>query len=139
MIFHTMHAWNSCKDNTASLLRPTMTSAIHAFDITEISTLVPYTAIGQDGIMKPGQLRLSDLYSDCPSTLSTHSAYTQTHPLDSDPGYRCYPRLMIPPMVKDFGYPWWRSCVIVNTALGMVDPPSALTYQGPLSSFSSAD
>jgi hypothetical protein len=127
MIFHTMHAGNSCRGNTASLLGPTMTSAIHGFHISDISTLIPYTALHQTGPMERGPLRLEDLYEGCDMSLSTHSAYTQTHPMNDDPGYRCYPRLVIPSMVTDFGFPWWRSCVVQNTEMGMVDPPYALT------------
>lgn len=117
-----------------------MTSAIHGFDPSQVSTLMPYTDDKETGPMTPGQLNVTDLFSNCPTTLlSTHSLYTYTHPVGDGPSYRCFPRLAIPTMVNEFGAPWWDNCVVVNTDLGMVDPPSALTYNGPLTPFSTTD
>ncbi|KAH6674723.1 hypothetical protein B0J14DRAFT_652907 [Halenospora varia] len=109
-----MHAWNSCGSVSTALLCPTMTRRVKAFDLTDISTLAPFTL----GISAK-QTRIH--------TQRTHSTYTQTHQYPDDRGYCCGPRLAIPARIRDFGYPWWSKCEIQNSELGMVDPPYAIT------------
>lgn len=125
MVFHTLHAMNKCNPNA---LGPTMTSAIRGYDLTDISTYIPYTALDQTGPMSVRQLTITDIVNGCPEVWNTHSAYTQTHPMYNDTGYRCGPRFVIPTNVVEFGYPWWRSCELTSTAPGIIDPPHPIDY-----------
>lgn len=169
MIWKTISAWNTCGSatQTESFMNssnfdpvrpvgPILRSVIHAMDLTEVSSYVPY----QTGIIRPAwegpegqvhvqvnqllpppnnpvvsirpvpvQLALSDLYSNCPPPNSLNPAQW-TAMVSSDPRYyRCNPYLVIPRVVLDFGTPWWKNCEIKNEAKGMPDPPYAIGFE----------
>ncbi|KAF4633867.1 hypothetical protein G7Y89_g4239 [Cudoniella acicularis] len=152
-VWETVKAWNSC-DGKRSQLGPMLTSVIRAFDLTDISSMVPYhdslttmfpwedfiISSGFDKRMDtktPVQLTLSDLYYDCPSTV--RNLFTSrgpnnmwTCPSCSPQDYRCNPYLKIPEFINEFGSPWWQFCHTLGTRLGMPDPPHALTYVSEL-------
>lgn len=91
-------------------------------------------------------LTLSDLYSDCP-TKDINSLFEQqksmtgnttmswwvrdkvVHPREY---YRCNPYLSIPPVVKEFGGPYWCGCSIYAASVGMPDPPIPLEWNANL-------
>lgn len=84
-----------------------------------------YTGHGQT--MGTRALKLKDIMSDCTMPFNRKSAIANTAPRVGDDGYRCYPRLAIPLMVRDFAHPWWSNCQIFSRKNGMIDPPYALT------------
>jgi len=64
--------------------------------------------------------------SRCTMPFDGKSAASNTAPRVGDHGYRCYPRLAIPMMVRDFAKPWWDGCTIWSRKHGMIDPPYAM-------------
>lgn len=114
----TIHASNACGG-----LGPTVSNGIFAFDLAEVSTMIPHRSNGIS-TQSVRQLFLSDLEVNCPSTEPTAeeaSAY-----LKNDVN-RCNPRLVWPMNMKRFGYPYWKSCMAYHAHLGVYDPPHAIT------------
>ncbi|KAK8058903.1 hypothetical protein PG994_009351 [Apiospora phragmitis] len=85
---------------------PTATSAIWAFDLSEVSTIVGGTATQQ--------LSLSDLGTDCPQTAEASAIATMT---DS----RCDPILAAPEKLRA-----WASPCAACGRFGLFDPPYAI-------------
>ncbi len=126
MIINTLHASNECGP-----LGPAPTSAVFAFDLTDVSTLVPYTP-SQTEPQQTRQLYLSDLGLDCSAKFNISKIETQTH-YTKDAGHRCNPRLAVPIQIKRYGYPYWSHCGNVGYAFGLFDPPYAQSpVGGPL-------
>ncbi|KAG9237134.1 hypothetical protein BJ875DRAFT_174735 [Amylocarpus encephaloides] len=124
--FYSHLWWVNPSDASGAQLGPTMANKFFAFHLTDVSTLQPYANERETGPMTTRQLTLSDLYSDCPPVADTSSLSSQTHPLQGDRGYRCFPRFAIPSQIKEWGKPWWNNCEVAGESLGLVDPPLAL-------------
>jgi len=147
-----MNGWNECNGVTNAPLGFSLTSVIQAFDITDIRSSLYWgsTTLTSNGkvqtIYSWEQLHLSDLYSDCPTSVaaqstteisaSPHAAWFQEFPnghAGSGPvprDYRCNPQLAIPLIATQEGWPWWRDCNLHNGFNGMPDPPYALNVSG---------
>lgn len=125
MVVNTIYGWNPCGP-----LGPTTTDAIFAFDLTDVSTLVPYTDVSATSRRSTRQLHLSDLALDCSTAMDTSSLATNTHPMKND-DVRCNPALIIPPEIKSIGLPYWQHCGNVGNRFGLFDPPYAMpTLEG---------
>lgn len=124
MVVNTIYGWNSCGP-----LGPTTSNAIFAFNITDVSTLVPYTDETATTRRSTRQLYLSDLGKNCPATQDSAAA-TNTHPVKNADS-RCNPNLIIPPQIKRIGMPYWNHCGNVGNKFGLFDPPYAMpTLEG---------
>jgi hypothetical protein len=120
MIVNTIYARNPCGP-----LGPSTSREVFAFDLTDVSTLAPYTDATATTRRSTVQLELSDLATDCDKTYNRTELATQTHPiLDDDT--RCNPFLAFPPAVKRYGYPYWKHCGIKDNKFGIFDPPYAV-------------
>lgn len=119
MVVNTIYGWNPC-----GALGPTTSNAIFAFDLTDVSTLVPYTDETATYRRSTRQLYLSDLGINCPATQNSALA-TNTHPVKND-DVRCNPNLIIPPQIKSLGLPYWNHCGNVGNKFGLFDPPYAM-------------
>ncbi|KAH8601660.1 hypothetical protein B0O99DRAFT_588848 [Bisporella sp. PMI_857] len=129
ILFHQITAWAGCKDHPNTQLGPVLRSAFFSFDLTDVSTLVPYKTKPTKGqTMSTKQLKLTDLAPEhgCTMSFNRKSAQANTAPRIGDKGYQCYPRLAIPYIVRDFAHPWWNGCYIYSRKDGMIDPPYAL-------------
>ncbi|KAJ5356780.1 hypothetical protein N7517_011389 [Penicillium concentricum] len=120
MVVSTLYGWNPC-----GLLGPSTSREVFAFDLTEVSTLVPYTALDQTARRATRQLYLSDLGAHCSTDYNKTELATQTHPMKSD-DTRCNPFLAVPVAVKRYGYPYWLHCGVSNNKFGLFDPPYAI-------------
>ncbi|KFZ23355.1 hypothetical protein V502_02165 [Pseudogymnoascus sp. VKM F-4520 (FW-2644)] len=119
MVVNTIYGWNPCGP-----LGPTTSNAIFAFDITDVSTLVPYADETATTRRSTRQLYLSDLGTNCPATQDS-AAVTNTHPVKNADS-RCNPNLIIPPQIKGIGMPYWNHCGNVGNKFGLFDPPYAM-------------
>ncbi|OBT68476.1 hypothetical protein VE03_02786 [Pseudogymnoascus sp. 23342-1-I1] len=119
MVVNTIYGWNPCGP-----LGPTTSNAIFGFDLTDVSTLVPYDDETATTRRKTRQLYLSDLGKDCPATQDS-AAVTNTHPVKNADS-RCNPNLIIPPAIKSLGLPYWNHCGNVGNKFGLFDPPYAM-------------
>ncbi|KAH8885281.1 hypothetical protein GQ53DRAFT_810258 [Thozetella sp. PMI_491] len=126
MIINTLHASNECGP-----LGPAPTSAIFAFDLTDVSTLVPYTDASETSAQSSRQLHLSDLGVGCSQNFNISKIQTQTH-YTKDAAHRCNPRLAVPIEIKRYGYPYWKHCSNVGYRFGLFDPPYAFSPAGGL-------
>ncbi|KAH8892709.1 hypothetical protein GQ53DRAFT_840577 [Thozetella sp. PMI_491] len=124
MIINTLHASNECGP-----LGPAPTSAIFAFDLTDVSTLVPFTDATAHGRMTSRQLELNDLDIGCSQSFDMSQIQTQTYYTEDD-AHRCNPRLAIPRDIKRYGYPYWKHCGHVGERFGLFDPPFAFPPGG---------
>ncbi|KGO63132.1 hypothetical protein PEX2_041460 [Penicillium expansum] len=120
MVVSTLYGWNPC-----GLLGPSTSREVFAFDLTEVSTLVPYTALTETARRATRQLYLSDLGVKCSTEYNKTELATQTHPMKSD-DTRCNPFLVVPAAVKQFGYPYRLHCGVANNKFGLFDPPYAI-------------
>ncbi|EXK23944.1 hypothetical protein FOMG_19309 [Fusarium oxysporum f. sp. melonis 26406] len=120
MIVNTMYAENPCGP-----LGPSASREIFAFDLTEVSTLVPYTDETASTRRATRQLQLSDLDTHCTRSFNRSELATQTRPLKND-DTRCNPFLTVPKKFKEHGYPYWLHCGIKNNKFGVFDPPYAI-------------
>lgn len=121
MIVNTLYGWNACGP-----LGPSTSRAIFGFDLTEVSTLAPYTDESVTTRRDPKQLQLSDLGTHCTRTSYNKTELaTQTHPMDGD-DTRCNPFLVVPIQAKRFGYPYWKHCGVAHNKFGLFDPPYAI-------------
>ncbi|RGP59503.1 hypothetical protein FSPOR_11260 [Fusarium sporotrichioides] len=120
MIVNTMYAENPCGP-----LGPSATREIFAFDLTEVSTLVPYTDDVANTRRATRQLHLSDLDTHCTRSFNRSELATQTRPIKDD-DTRCNPFLAVPKKFKEYGYPYWVHCGIKNNKFGVFDPPYAI-------------
>ncbi|CAI7580122.1 unnamed protein product [Penicillium crustosum] len=120
MVVSTLYGWNDC-----GLLGPSTSREVFAFDLTEVSTLVPYTALTETARRATRQLYLSDLGVKCSTDFNTTALATQTHPMKAD-DTRCNPFLVVPAAVKRYGYPYWLHCGVANNKFGLFDPPYAI-------------
>ncbi|KFZ14262.1 hypothetical protein V502_06154 [Pseudogymnoascus sp. VKM F-4520 (FW-2644)] len=119
MVVNTIYGWNPCGP-----LGPTTSNAIFAFDITDVSTLVPYDDETATTRRSTRQLYLSDLGKNCPATQDS-DAVTNTHPVKNADS-RCNPNLIIPVEIKRMGTPYWNHCGNVGNKFGLFDPPYAM-------------
>ncbi|KAK8066133.1 hypothetical protein PG997_012880 [Apiospora hydei] len=103
MLIPTIYGTNTIDGAT---VQPTATSAIWAFDLSEVSTIVGGTATQQ--------LSLSDLGTDCPQTAEASAIATMT---DS----RCDPILAAPDKIRA-----WASPCAACDRFGLFDPPYAI-------------
>lgn len=120
MVVSTLYGWNDC-----GLLGPSTSREVFAFDLTKVSTLVPYTALTQTARRATRQLYLSDLGVKCSTGFNTTALATQTHPMKAD-DTRCNPFLVVPAAVKQYGYPYWLHCGVAHNKFGLFDPPYAI-------------
>ncbi|KAF5679202.1 hypothetical protein FHETE_943 [Fusarium heterosporum] len=120
MIVNTMYAENPCGP-----LGPSASREIFAFDLTEVSTLVPYTDDIASTRRATRQLYLSDLGTHCTRSFNRTELATQTRPTKDD-DTRCNPFLTVPKKFKEYGYPYWLHCGIKNNRFGVFDPPYAI-------------
>ncbi|KAB5542430.1 hypothetical protein GE09DRAFT_1135143, partial [Coniochaeta sp. 2T2.1] len=120
MVIDTIYGYNTCGP-----LGPTASNAILAFDLTDISTLVPYTLTTETHRPYTRQLHLSDLGRDCASLSSEPAVATKTWRSKSDET-RCNPSLIVPVAIKRYGYPYWQHCGNVGNKFGLFDPPYAI-------------
>ncbi|KAI6762416.1 hypothetical protein HG530_008396 [Fusarium avenaceum] len=120
MIVNTMYAENPCGP-----LGPSASREIFAFDLTEVSTLVPYTDDIASTRRATRQLYLSDLGTRCTRSFNRTELATQTRPTKDD-DTRCNPFLTVPKKFKEYGYPYWLHCGIKNNKFGVFDPPYAI-------------
>lgn len=120
MVVSTLYGWNDC-----GLLGPSTSREVFAFDLTEVSTLVPYTALTETARRATRQLYLSDLGVKCSTDYNTTALATQTHPMKAD-DTRCNPFLVVPAAVKQYGYPYWLHCGVAHNKFGLFDPPYAI-------------
>ena len=121
MVIDTLYGNNPCGP-----LGPTATSAIFAFDLTDVSTLVPYMDATATTRRSTRQLYLSDLGVDCSTSFDESSLRSQTHPT-KDVANRCNPSLVIPIEIKRYGYPYWKHCGNHGNKFGLFDPPYAIS------------
>ncbi|CAK7212882.1 hypothetical protein SCUCBS95973_001611 [Sporothrix curviconia] len=127
MIVNTLYGYNPC-----GRLGPDVSSVVFAFDLTDVSTLVPYMEETASTRRSTRQLYLSDLGDDCDGSFMASTLTTQTHPLKNTAN-RCNPSLVIPKAIKTFGYPYWLHCGNVGNKFGLFDPPYAVpTLDGGL-------
>jgi hypothetical protein len=119
MVVNTIYGWNPCGP-----LGPTTSNAIFGFDITDVSTLVPYDDETATTRRATRQLYLSDLGANCPTTQDS-AAMTNTHPV-KNADVRCNPNLIIPKQIKEIGLPYWNHCGNVGNKFGLFDPPYAM-------------
>ncbi|OBT73715.1 hypothetical protein VF21_07189 [Pseudogymnoascus sp. 05NY08] len=119
MVVKTIYGWNPCGP-----LGPTTSNAIFGFDLTDVSTLVPYADETATGRRSTRQLYLSDLGKNCPATQNS-AAMTNTHPVKNADS-RCNPNLIIPKQIKQIGLPYWNHCGNVGNKFGLFDPPYAM-------------
>ncbi|KAG9254355.1 uncharacterized protein F5Z01DRAFT_102773 [Emericellopsis atlantica] len=120
MVVHTLYAENACGP-----LGPSTSKAIFDFDLTQVSTLVPYSDETATTRRATRQLYLSDLGTSCQASFNTTELATQTRPV-KDEDTRCNPFLVIPMDIKRWGYPYWKHCQIYNNKFGLFDPPYAI-------------
>ncbi|KAJ4251817.1 hypothetical protein NW762_011114 [Fusarium torreyae] len=112
-------------ENPCGPLGPSASREIFAFDLTEVSTLVPYTDETASTRRATRQLHLSDLDTHCTRSFNRSELATQTRPLKDD-DTRCNPFLTVPKKFKEYGYPYWLHCGIKNNKFGVFDPPYAI-------------
>ncbi|KAK6834221.1 hypothetical protein PG987_008915 [Apiospora arundinis] len=103
MLIPTIYGTNTVD---GGIVQPTATSAIWAFDLSEVSTIV--------GGTETKQLSLSDLGTDCPQTAEQSAIATMT---DS----RCDPILAAPDKIRA-----WASPCAACERFGLFDPPYAI-------------
>ncbi|KAH0029121.1 hypothetical protein KCU78_g3442, partial [Aureobasidium melanogenum] len=96
---------------------------VFPFDLTDVSTIVPATTVQTAGRLETRQLYLSDLAYDCPASATT--TYTGYY-FQKNEVNRCNPRLVMPKAAKIWGFPYWKSCGVVDFKFGMYDPPGAM-------------
>ncbi|KAF4993523.1 hypothetical protein FGRMN_6452 [Fusarium graminum] len=120
MIINTMYAENPCGP-----LGPSAGREIFAFDLTEVSTLVPYADDTASMQRATRQLYLSDLDTHCTRSFNRTELATQKRPTKDDDS-RCNPFLTVPKKFKEYGYPYWLHCGIRNNKFGVFDPPYAI-------------
>ncbi|RGP69269.1 hypothetical protein FLONG3_7905 [Fusarium longipes] len=120
MIVETMYGNNPCGP-----LGPTFSRTIVDFDLTEVSTLVPYTDETATTRRATRQLQLSDLDTHCTRSFNRTELMTQTRPVKGD-DTRCNPFLTVPKKFKEKGYPYWLHCGIKDNKFGIFDPPYAI-------------
>ncbi|RFN48394.1 hypothetical protein FIE12Z_7354 [Fusarium flagelliforme] len=120
MIVNTMYGSNACGP-----LGPSASREIFAFDLTEVSTLVPYTDDIANTRRETRQLYLSDLDTHCTRSFNRSELATQTRPVKGD-DTRCNPFLTVPKKFKEYGYPYWLHCGIKDNKFGIFDPPYAI-------------
>jgi len=120
MIVNTMYGGNACGP-----LGPSASREIFAFDLTEVSTLVPYTDDIANTRRETRQLYLSDLDTHCTRSFNRSELATQTRPVKGD-DTRCNPFLTVPKKFKEYGYPYWLHCGIKDNKFGIFDPPYAI-------------
>ncbi|OBT99377.1 hypothetical protein VE01_02548 [Pseudogymnoascus verrucosus] len=119
MVVNTIYGWNPCGP-----LGPTTSNGIFGFDLTDVSTLVPYDDMTATTRRATRQLYLSDLGKNCPTTENSE-AMTNTHPVKNADS-RCNPNLVIPKAIKQMGLPYWNHCGNVGNKFGLFDPPYAM-------------
>ncbi|KGO75184.1 hypothetical protein PITC_072670 [Penicillium italicum] len=120
MVVSTLYGWNPC-----GLLGPSTSREVFAFDLTEVSTLVPYTDLTETTRRATRQLYLSDLGVGCATEYNKTELATQTHPMKAD-DTRCNPFLVVPAAIKQYGYPYWLHCGVAHNKFGLFDPPYAI-------------
>jgi len=120
MVVNTLYALNEC-----GRLGPTFTSRVFAFDLTNVSTLAPYTDHTASTSRTARQLYLSDLGVDCPTSVNWSKLRHMTHPMKNG-AVRCNPSLVIPIDIKRAGYPYWKHCGNDHFKFGLFDPPYAI-------------
>jgi hypothetical protein len=120
MVIDTIYGYNTCGP-----LGPTSSNAIFAFDLTDVSTLVPYAHTTETYRPYTRQLQLSDLGRDCASVSRETAVATKTWGTKSNET-RCNPNLIVPAAIKRYGYPYWRHCGNVGNKFGLFDPPYAI-------------
>ncbi|KAK8034821.1 hypothetical protein PG993_009816 [Apiospora rasikravindrae] len=103
MLIPTIYGTNTID---GAIVQPTATSAIWAFDLSEVSTIVGGTATQQ--------LSLKDLGTDCPQTAEASAIATM---VDS----RCDPILAAPEKIRA-----WASPCAACERFGLFDPPYAI-------------
>ncbi|OGE47004.1 hypothetical protein PENARI_c077G07662 [Penicillium arizonense] len=108
MVVNTLYGWNPC-----GLLGPSTSREVFAFDLTEVSTLVPYTQSTATTRRGTRQLYLSDLGTHCTGSYNQTELATQLHPMKDD-DTRCNPFLVVPAAVKRYGHPYWLHCNVAN-------------------------
>ena len=123
ILYQRIDAWADC--DGPNKLGPHLTSAVFAYNLKDISTLV----VENGALTGKRQLTLEDIQAASCSTIpyDQEAAWSNTLPATTDTSYRCYPRIAIPTNVLDFGQPWWSGCGIFNPSTGIIDPPSALS------------
>src|SRR5450432_394365 len=104
MIFNTIFATNRCGP-----LGGTTRDAIIAFDLADVSTIVPYTNKQQTDSQSTSRLALNDLDRNCPKSVDTEFLAIQSHPMNNTIN-RCNPKLAFGNFVKDLGLPYWNHC-----------------------------
>jgi hypothetical protein len=119
MVIDTIYAYNPC-----GALGPTTSNAILAFDLTDVSTLVPYSKDGATSRQSTRQLYLSDLGTNCTQEFDGDIA-TETYRTKNNIN-RCNPSLVIPAGIKRLGLPYWNHCGNVENKFGLFDPPYAI-------------
>lgn len=119
MVVNTIWGYNEC-----GALGPTTKNAVFGFDLTDVSTLVPYTEEHATYRQSARQLYLSDLDTNCTQTFDGDYA-TETYRMKNQIN-RCNPSLVIPIQIKRLGYPYWAHCGNVNNRFGLFDPPYAI-------------
>ncbi|KAF7554916.1 hypothetical protein G7Z17_g2545 [Cylindrodendrum hubeiense] len=120
MIVNTLYGSNVC-----GLLGPTTSREIFSFTYGELSTLVPYFDTTATYRRATRELYFSDLETNCASTYDYSTLTTQLHPVKDD-DTRCNPSIVLPGVVKQYGYPYWLHCGVRNFKYGIFDPPYAI-------------
>ncbi|KAK9783418.1 hypothetical protein AB5N19_03817 [Seiridium cardinale] len=121
MIVNTLYGSNPC-----GLLGPSTSRHLFSFDLTQVSTFIPYLDEDVKSGWHPRQLELSDLDTSCSGSYDVSSLQTETHPTQGDEA-RCNPRLDAPADITKWGYPYWKHCNMKNGRLGLFDPPYAVS------------
>ncbi|KAK9419128.1 hypothetical protein SUNI508_01105 [Seiridium unicorne] len=121
MIVNTLYGSNPC-----GLLGPSTSRHLFSFDLTQVSTFIPYPDEDVKSGWHPRQLELSDLDTSCSGSYDVSSLQTETHPTQGDEA-RCNPRLNAPADITKWGYPYWKHCNMKNDRLGLFDPPYAVS------------
>ena len=120
MIVNTMYGSNACGP-----LGPSASREIFSFDLTEVSTLVPYTDDIANTRRETRQLYRSDLDTHCTRSFNRSELATQTRPVKGN-DTRCNPFLVVPKKFKEYGQPYWLHCGIKDNKFGIFDPPYAI-------------